>query len=86
MPLDREAIGETVKKTSKVIVLTKRHARAEWPESLRRSSKKMCLNIWTRPSFGDVDRHAVPYAPPLEEFFLPQVDDVVKAARDLAAY
>jgi hypothetical protein len=28
----------------------------------------------------------VPYAPPLEEFFLPQVDDVLKAARSLAAY
>jgi pyruvate/2-oxoglutarate/acetoin dehydrogenase E1 component len=28
----------------------------------------------------------VPYAPPLEEFFLPQVDDVLKAARELAAY
>jgi 2-oxoisovalerate dehydrogenase E1 component beta subunit len=27
-----------------------------------------------------------PYAPPLEEFFLPQVDDVLKAARSLAAY
>jgi pyruvate/2-oxoglutarate/acetoin dehydrogenase E1 component len=28
----------------------------------------------------------VPYAPPLEEFFLPQVNDVLKAARALAAY
>jgi pyruvate/2-oxoglutarate/acetoin dehydrogenase E1 component len=28
----------------------------------------------------------VPYAPPLEEFFLPQVEDVLKAARQLAAY
>ena len=28
----------------------------------------------------------VPYAPPLEEYFLPQVEDVLKAARALAAY
>jgi 2-oxoisovalerate dehydrogenase E1 component beta subunit len=28
----------------------------------------------------------VPYAPPLEEFFMPQVDDVLNAARTLAAY
>jgi 2-oxoisovalerate dehydrogenase E1 component beta subunit len=28
----------------------------------------------------------VPYSPPLEDFFLPQVEDVVKAARYLANY
>jgi pyruvate/2-oxoglutarate/acetoin dehydrogenase E1 component len=28
----------------------------------------------------------VPYSPPLEDYFLPQVEDVVKAARYLAAY
>jgi 2-oxoisovalerate dehydrogenase E1 component beta subunit len=28
----------------------------------------------------------VPYSPPLEDFFLPQVDDIVAAARKLAAY
>jgi 2-oxoisovalerate dehydrogenase E1 component beta subunit len=28
----------------------------------------------------------VPYSPPLEEAFLPQVSDVVEAARKLAAY
>jgi 2-oxoisovalerate dehydrogenase E1 component beta subunit len=28
----------------------------------------------------------VPYAPPLEQFFMPQVEDVLKAVRALAAY
>jgi 2-oxoisovalerate dehydrogenase E1 component beta subunit len=28
----------------------------------------------------------VPYSPPLEEYYLPQVRDVVEAARKLAAY
>ena len=28
----------------------------------------------------------VPYSPPLEEYFLPQVDDVLDAARKLLAY
>ncbi|HLB59109.1 MAG TPA: transketolase C-terminal domain-containing protein, partial [Bdellovibrionota bacterium] len=28
----------------------------------------------------------VPYAPPLEEFFLPNADKLLKAARQLAAY
>jgi len=28
----------------------------------------------------------VPYSPPLEERFLPQVEDVVRAARELARY
>jgi len=28
----------------------------------------------------------VPYSPPLEEFFLPKVSDVVRVARELYAY
>jgi pyruvate/2-oxoglutarate/acetoin dehydrogenase E1 component len=28
----------------------------------------------------------VPYSPPLEDYFLPQAEDVVKAARHLAGY
>jgi 2-oxoisovalerate dehydrogenase E1 component beta subunit len=28
----------------------------------------------------------VPYSPPLEDYFLPQTEDIVKAARHLAAY
>jgi 2-oxoisovalerate dehydrogenase E1 component beta subunit len=28
----------------------------------------------------------VPYAPPLEEYYLPQIKDVTDAARKLAAY
>ena len=28
----------------------------------------------------------VPYSPPLEDYYLPQVNDVVEAARKLAAY
>jgi 2-oxoisovalerate dehydrogenase E1 component beta subunit len=28
----------------------------------------------------------VPYSPPLEERFLPNVNDIVRAARDLARY
>ena len=28
----------------------------------------------------------VPYRPPLEDFYLPQVDDIIESARKLAAY
>jgi 2-oxoisovalerate dehydrogenase E1 component beta subunit len=28
----------------------------------------------------------VPYSPPLEDYYLPQIKDVVDAARKLAAY
>lgn len=28
----------------------------------------------------------VPYSPPLEDYFMPQVDDIVAAARKLSAY
>jgi 2-oxoisovalerate dehydrogenase E1 component beta subunit len=34
---------------------------------------------------GSIDT-PVPYSPPLEDYYLPQIKDVVEAARKLAAY
>jgi 2-oxoisovalerate dehydrogenase E1 component beta subunit len=86
-PLDREAIVETVKKTSKVIILheaTRTGGIAgEIAAIINESAFEHLDGPITRVTSIDTP---VPYAPPLEEFFLPQVDDVLKAARSLAAY
>ena len=86
-PLDREAIVETVKKTSKVIILheaTRTGGIAgEIAAIINEGAFEHLDGPITRVTSIDTP---VPYAPPLEEFFLPQVDDVLKAARSLAAY
>jgi|ERR1700733_2350263 pyruvate/2-oxoglutarate/acetoin dehydrogenase E1 component len=86
-PIDREAVIDTVKKTSKVILLheaTKTGGMAgELAAIINESAFDYLDGPITRVTSIDTP---VPYSPPLEEFFLPQVEDVLKAARTLAAY
>ena len=88
IPWDREAVLESARKTSKVLVLHEDTrtggfgARDRGHRSPRRLS-----SISTRP----VQRIAapdspVPFSPPLEQAYIPQVDDVVAGLRELAAY
>jgi 2-oxoisovalerate dehydrogenase E1 component beta subunit len=86
-PLDREAIAATVRKTNKAIVLHE-HARTGG------LAGEICAII-NEEAFDDLDGPIVrlasldtpvPFSPPQEEFFLPQVSDVVRAARRLHAY
>jgi pyruvate/2-oxoglutarate/acetoin dehydrogenase E1 component len=87
LPIDRETILESVKKTSKVIILheaTRTGGMAgELTAIINEGAFEYLDGPVTRVTAIDTP---VPYAPPLEEFFLPQVDDVLKAARSLAAY
>jgi 2-oxoisovalerate dehydrogenase E1 component beta subunit len=87
LPIDRETILESVKKTSKVILLheaTRTGGMAgELTAIINEGAFEYLDGPVTRVTAIDTP---VPYAPPLEEFFLPQVDDVLKAARALAAY
>jgi pyruvate/2-oxoglutarate/acetoin dehydrogenase E1 component len=87
LPLDRQAIAETVKKTSKVIILheaTRTGGMAgEIAAVINEEAFEYLDGPITRVTAIDTP---VPYSPPLEEFFLPQVDDVLKAARMLLAY
>jgi 2-oxoisovalerate dehydrogenase E1 component beta subunit len=86
-PLDREAIAETVRRTSKVIVLH---------EHVRTGGIAGEISaIINEEAFDSLDGpivrltaldSPVPFSPPLEEFFLPKVSDVVREARKLAAY
>jgi 2-oxoisovalerate dehydrogenase E1 component beta subunit len=87
LPFDREAIVESVKKTNKVIILheaTRTGGMAgELAAVINEDAFEYLDGPITRVTSIDTP---VPYAPPLEEFFLPQVEDVLKAARSLAAY
>ena len=86
-PLDREAIMQTVKKTNKVILLH---------EDTRTGGLAGELAaIINEEAFDDLDGPIVritaldtpvPFSPPLEHFFLPKVEDVVREARKLYKY
>ena len=86
-PLDREAITQTVKKTNKVILLH---------EDTRTGGLAGELAaIINEEAFDDLDGPIVritaldtpvPFSPPLEHYFLPKVEDVVREARKLHSY
>jgi pyruvate/2-oxoglutarate/acetoin dehydrogenase E1 component len=87
MPFDRQTIIESVKKTSKVIILHEATRTGGMAGELTAVINEEAFEYLDGPvvRVTSIDT-PVPYAPPLEEFFLPQVDDVLKAARSLAAY
>jgi 2-oxoisovalerate dehydrogenase E1 component beta subunit len=87
VPLDREAVLATAKKTSKVILLHE--------DTLTGGLGGELAGIISEHAFeyldGPLVRIAapdtpVPYSPPLEEAFLPNVDKVVEKARWLHRY
>jgi 2-oxoisovalerate dehydrogenase E1 component beta subunit len=87
VPLDRDAILASVRKTSKVLLL----------QEATRSAGVMAevAAIIGEHAFEDLDGPVrrvsapdvpIPFSPPLERAVLPQVDDVKEAARELLAY
>ncbi len=86
-PFDREAVIESVKKTSKVIILHEATRTGGMAGEITAVINEEAFEYLDGPVMRvtAIDT-PVPYAPPLEEFFLPQVADVLKAARALARY
>ncbi|MGA8102909.1 MAG: alpha-ketoacid dehydrogenase subunit beta [Candidatus Acidiferrales bacterium] len=87
LPLDRETILTSVKKTNKLLVV---HEDTRTGGIAGEISAIVC-----EEAFHDLDAPIarvtaldtpVPYSPPLEERFLPQRIDIVAAARKLAKY
>src|SRR5207253_7896206 len=86
-PMDKEAILATVKKTSKVIVLHEASRTGGIGGEIAATISEEAFEWLDAPvvRVASIDT-PVPYSPPLEEYHLPQVRDVVAAARKLAAY
>ena len=87
LPLDEEAIVESVKKTNRVLLVHEdtRTGGIAGEISMRINEKAF---PWLDAPILRVTAidSPVPYSPPLEDYFLPQVEDLVTAARYLAAY
>jgi 2-oxoisovalerate dehydrogenase E1 component beta subunit len=87
LPLDKETVLTSVKQNSKVFIL---HEDTRIGGIAGEITAIICEEVFEYLD-GPVLRVTapdtpVPYSPPLEEFFLPKVSDVLGAARKLAAY
>lgn len=86
-PLDRDAIMESVKRTNKVLIVHEDTLTggigAELAAMLAEELFEYLDGPITRVAAPDVP---YPYAPPLEEAYLPDAEKILTAARELAAY
>ena len=87
LPLDRETIIESVRRTSKLLVVHE--------DTRTGGIAGEIAAVVTDSAFEDLDGPVrrvtsldtpVPFSPPLEEHFLPNAERIAAAARDLARY
>ena len=87
LPFDNEAVLESVKKTNKVILLHEDTQIGGFAGELAAVISEQAFEYLDGPIRRiTAPNTPVPYSPPLEEFFLPKVSDVVRVARELYAY
>jgi 2-oxoisovalerate dehydrogenase E1 component beta subunit len=87
LPWDKEAVLASVEKTSRALVLHEDTRAAGFGAEIVATIAEEAFELLDAP----VKRIAapdtpVPFAPPLERAFIPQVEDVVAGLKDLAAY
>lgn len=86
-PLDKPTIMDSVRKTSKVIILHEDSKTGGIGGEIAALLAEECFNSLDAPIVRiTAPDTPVPYSPPLEEFYLPNVNDVLTAARKLANY
>jgi 2-oxoisovalerate dehydrogenase E1 component beta subunit len=86
-PLDREAILETVAKTSRVLLLHEATRTGGIGGELAAIISEEAFEYLDAPVMRVASLDTpVPYSPPLEAAFLPSVDKVVAAAKKLVEY
>lgn len=87
VPYDHEAVLATVKKTNKVILLHEATRTGGFAGELAALIAEEGFEYLDAPILRLTAADTpVPYSPPLEEYFQPQVEDICRAARALAAY
>jgi 2-oxoisovalerate dehydrogenase E1 component beta subunit len=86
-PLDRDAIGQTVRKTNKVLIVHEDSKTGGVGAEIAASIAEEHFEQLDGPILrvAAADTH-IPYAPSLEDAVIPNVDDVEVALRRLAAY
>jgi 2-oxoisovalerate dehydrogenase E1 component beta subunit len=87
LPLDREAIAATVKKTNRAIILHEDVRTGGIAGEVAAIINEEAFDWLDAPIVRITAKDTpVPFSPPLEAWFLPNADDVVREARRLMAY
>lgn len=87
LPYDKEAVLDSVKKTNKVILLHEATRTGGFAGELAATISDEAFEYLDGPIRRiTAPDTPVPYSPPLEEFFLPKVSDVIEVARKLNAF
>ncbi len=87
LPYDKETVLESVKRTNKVILLHEDTRTGGFAGELAATISEEAFDHLDGPIRRiTAPDTPVPYSPPLEEFFLPKVSDIVRVARELNAY
>jgi pyruvate/2-oxoglutarate/acetoin dehydrogenase E1 component len=86
-PMDKPAILQSVKKTSRVMILHEASRTGGIGGEIAATIAEEAFEWLDAPvvRVASIDT-PVPYSPPLEEYYMPQIGDVLEAARKLAAY
>ena len=87
LPMDDEAIAATVRKTNRVMIVHEDTRTGGIAGEITARINETCFE-WLDAPVLRVTAHDVPlpYSPPLEDFVLPQVSDIVAVARHLARF
>lgn len=87
LPLDKEAIFSSVKKTNKAMILHEATKTGGIGAEVASIISEEMFDYLDGPIIRiTAPDTPVPYSPPMEEFYIPKVSDVIKAAERLAAY
>jgi 2-oxoisovalerate dehydrogenase E1 component beta subunit len=87
VPWDKKAVLESVSKTSKVLVLHEdTHTGGFGGEIAATVAEEVFEDLDAPVKRLTAPDSPVPFSPPLEKAFIPQVDDVASALRELAEY
>ena len=87
IPLDKETIYESVRKTGKAIMLHEDNKTGGIGAEIAALLAEECFDYLDGPVLRVAAPDTpVPFSTPMEEFFLPKLSDIVAAAQTLAAY
>jgi 2-oxoisovalerate dehydrogenase E1 component beta subunit len=87
LPMDDDAVVESVKRTGRLLIVHEDTRTGGIAGEIAMRVNEKAFEWLDGPILRVTAIDApVPYAAPLEDFFLPQVSDIVEASRYLAAY
>jgi 2-oxoisovalerate dehydrogenase E1 component beta subunit len=87
LPLDDEAIVNSIRKTGKVVVVHEDQRTGGFAGEITARINEQAFEWLDGPILRvAAEDTPIPYAASLEDFVLPQTDDIVSAARRLLAY